>query len=234
MTHKTDQEMKAEIIAQHYQNTFEFTLALWKERNRSFLFLLFVVGIGALLSFNVSQAEPLLIDFIAKFFDVDNADRLNELRLSFPYGLIQSIILMIVLYLMIQLYHRTININRNYAYMSHLEIEIRKELQISRDEKSFSREGDFYWKTSPSFSKQIGVAYILILGILLMAFLVMRVKTDIITKNTFAIFADSILAIITLIFFFMYAYSASSIIATLYYKIKRRFNSKKQSNENNN
>ncbi len=214
--------MKAEIIAQHYQKTFEFTLALWKERNRIFLILLFVVGVGTLLTFNVSQAEPLLVDFIAKFFNVDTKERLKELQVSFPYGLIQSVILMIVLYLMIQLYHRTITINRNYSYLSYLENEIRSELQINQNEISFSRESTFYWGASPSFSKQIGIAYIVILGILLLAFLVMRVYTDIITINVFAIIADLILAIATLIFFANYAFSASSIIASWFTKKKKR------------
>ena len=78
-----------ELLAEHYQKTFEFTSKLWEQRNRTFLWLLFVVGSGTLLTFRVSQAEPLLVDFVADIFNIENEERINELRTSFPYGLIQ-------------------------------------------------------------------------------------------------------------------------------------------------
>ena len=79
-----------EILAEHYQHTFEVTLKLWEQRNRTFLILLFVVGSGSLLTFKVSQAEPLLVDFVADIFNIQNAERIGELRASFPYGLIHA------------------------------------------------------------------------------------------------------------------------------------------------
>jgi len=212
--------MKAEILAEHYQKTFELTLTLWQQRNRILVTLLLVVGVGTLLTFNVKQAEPLLVDFVAKMLSIDDEKRLGELRSSFPYGVIQSVILMIILYLMIQLYHRTVTIIRNYEYLACLENEIRSELEMGQHTKSFTRESTFYSKQSPSFSKKIGFAYILILGLLLLAFLGMRIYTDIYSKNIFAIISDSILAFTTLLFFAHYAYSSSNIIRSLFPKKK--------------
>ena len=84
---------------------------------------------------------------------------------------------MVVLYLMVQLYHRTITITRNYDYLASMEQEIRKGLGLQEPMISFTREGLFYWRNSPRFAKQIGIAYIVMLGLLLSAFLGMRIYT---------------------------------------------------------
>ena len=210
--------MKAELIAEHYQKTFELTLTLWHKRNTTFIILLLVVGIGTLLTFNVNQAQPLLVDYIAKIFGIEHPKRLEELRGSFPYGLIQSIVLMVVLYLMIQLYHRTINITRNYRYLGHLENEIRSELNLSQNAKSFTREGVFYETEKPKFSNTIGIAYILILGILLFSFSIMRVYSDIKTLNILFVFIDLVLSLATIFYFVLYAHSSSSFVQSWFKK----------------
>ena len=210
-----------ELLAEHYQKTFEFTLKLWEQRNRTFLWLLFVVGSGTLLTFRVSQAEPLLVDFVAKMFNIENEERMNELRTSFPYGLIHSILLMAVLYLTVQLYHRTITITRNYHYLSKMEEEIRSGLGFQDPLVSFTREGKFYWEMSPRFSKQIGVAYIAMLGLLLSAFLGMRIYADIKAGDAFVIAVDLILGLLALVFFAMYAYSSSTVVSSIVRRIRR-------------
>ncbi len=212
--------MKAEILAEHYQKTFELTLTLWEQRNRTFLILLFVIGLGTFLTFNVNQAEPLLVDFIAKIFNVEDKTRLDELRGSFPYGLIQSVILMVVLYLFVQLYHRTITITRNYRYLGSMEAEIRAFLELDQEKVSFTRESTFYWEQSPRFSKYIGVAYIVIIGLLLFAFLIMRIYSDFKSGNFFATIIDLILALITIFFYFNYAYSSSSFLRYLINEVR--------------
>ncbi len=209
-----------ELIAEHYQKTFELTLKLWDARNMTFLLLLFVVGLGTLITFKVDQAEPLLVDLIAGLLNIEDAGRIGELRTSFPYGLIQSILLMIVLYLTVQLYHRTINITRNYSYLAHLEEEIREGIGIQQHQLSFTREGSFYWQNSSEFSKLVGVTYILMLGLLLIAFFGMRILVDLLAADIFVIIVDVLLAVPTLIFFGKYAYSSSSIIRNLLSKNK--------------
>lgn len=210
-----------DILAEHYQKTFELTLKLWEQRNRTFLILLFVVGIGALLTFKVSQAEPLIVDLVANIFNIQNVERIGDLRASFPFGLLHSILLMVVLYLMVQLYHRTISITRNYDYLAGMEEEIRDRLGLQEPMISFTREGNFYWRNSPHFSKQIGVAYIVMLGLLLFAFLGMRIYTDLEAGNIFIIVADILLVFPTMIFFGAYAYSSSIVIRSIFRKKRK-------------
>jgi hypothetical protein len=207
-----------EILAEHYQKTFELTLNLWEQRNRTFLILLFAVGVGALLTFKVSQAEPLLVDLFANIFRINSEARLNELRANFPYSLINYILLTTVLYLMIQLYHKTISITRNYDYLAGMEEEIREGLDLQRTMISFTREGSFYSKNSTFLTKQIGVAYIVMLGFLLSAFLGKRIYIDIETGIVTIFVVDVILSLVTILFFGAYAYSSSSVIRSIFRK----------------
>lgn len=202
---------KAELLADHYQKTFEVTLGVWEQRNLTFLILLAVVGGATLLTFNVAQAQPLLVDLIAKVLSVENAERQKELRASFPYGLIQSILLMVVLYLTLVLYHRTSFVTRSYRYLEALEREIRFALDLPSDTVAFSREGQFYWNHRPLLAKAVGVAYTGMLGTLLVAFLSMRVYTDLqLGAIAFAV-ADVVLGILILLFYAAYALTSVHI-----------------------
>ena len=204
-----------ELLAEHYEKTYEATLKFWEQRNRTFLILLIVVGIATLLTLNVSQAQPLLADLIAKFFSIDDTFRVTELRASLPYGLIQSILLMVVLYLTVILYHRTTTILRNYKYLGDIEKETRENLQIPESKVAFSRESSYYMENKPLLSKFVGLSYIVMVGVLLTVFSGMRVYSDISTKNIFFTFIDVFLSIFALIFFGAYSYASSSIFKRL-------------------
>ena len=200
------------ILAEHYQKTFELTLSTWEQRNRTFLILLGVVGAAALLTFNVSQAQPLLVDVIANVLGIDDAARRADLRTSFPYGLIQSILLMVVLYLMLILYHRTTLIIRNYQYLAAVEAELREGLELEPRSVSFTREGTFYRHAPHILSKWIAVTYVLMLGVLLASFLGMRIVADFGSKQYAFAAMDMVIALPTLFYFCAYAHASSGLI----------------------
>jgi hypothetical protein len=41
---------KPELLIKHYQKTYDLTYQLWSQRNRIFLLLLAVVGVGAIFT----------------------------------------------------------------------------------------------------------------------------------------------------------------------------------------
>jgi hypothetical protein len=197
------------LITEHYQKTYELTLQVWEQRNRTFLLLLAAVGAATLLTFKVSQAEPLLVDIIAKTVDVtDDQVRLNELRQSFPYGVVQSILLMVILYLMVVLYHRTVFIRRCYDYLAALEPEIKTRLDLPAETTAFTRESTFYQKRKAPFAGFVAPTYIAMLGCLLVAFLGARVYADFSSGNMLAVLIEVALAAPTLLFFVGYARSS--------------------------
>lgn len=198
----------AELLAEHYQKTYELTLTMWEQRNTTFLLLLIVVGAATLLTFNVSQAEPLLVDLLAKVVGVSDSNRLKDLRGSFPYGFIQSILLMVILYLMIILYHRTAFIRRCYSYLSAVEPEIKACLDLPEEAVAFTRESKFYQSHKSPFAQFVAVTYIGMLGFLLLCFLGGRIFTDFYTGKLLIGIVDLLLAAPTLLFFIAYVRSS--------------------------
>lgn len=198
-----------ELIAEHYQKTYELTLQMWEQRNTTFLLLLAVVGTATVLTFNVSQAEPLLVDIIAKVVGITDAGRLGELRKSFPYGVVQSILLMAILYLMLILYHRTAFIRRCYVYLGAIEPEIKSRLGLADDATAFTRESTFYERNKAPFAGFVAATYIAMLGCLLVAFLGSRVYADFSSGNCLVGIIDIALAAPTLLFFIGYARSST-------------------------
>jgi hypothetical protein len=111
-----------------------------------------VVGVAAALTFDIQETQPFLIDVIAKFAGITDQARLNELRKSFPYNLIQTILMMIILYLMVILYHRTSFIRRCYAYLDAIEPELKSGLGLDPVAVAFTREGSFYHRYKSTYA----------------------------------------------------------------------------------
>lgn len=196
------------MMAEHYQKTSELTLQMWEQRNTTFLLLLAVVGAATVLTFKVSQAEPLLVDIIAKIVGITEAPRLTELRQSFPYGVVQSILLMTVLYLMLLLYHRTAFIRRCYSYLGAIEPELRDGMALGPGSVAFTREGRFYLQHRIPFAKLVGLTYIVMLGALLLAFLGSRIYIDFVNRNFIVGVVDLVIAAPTMLFFIGYVRSS--------------------------
>ncbi|MGF6597766.1 hypothetical protein P3T23_002483 [Paraburkholderia sp. GAS448] len=194
----------AEIVADHYQKTYELTLQMWEQRNTTLLQLLAVVGVAALVTFNVPQAQPLLVDLIAKLVGMSDEGARQDLRRSFPYGLIQSILLMVILYLTAVLYHRTAFIRRCYAYLAAMEPELRAGLELPPDSVAFTRESVFYGQHRATFGRLVSGTYVGMLGLLLLAFLCARILADFSDGNFLIGTVDVALAIPIVLLFVAY------------------------------
>ncbi|EOC1344329.1 hypothetical protein ACI09M_003751 [Cronobacter dublinensis] len=195
-----------ELLVEHYHKTYDLTFSVWESRNQSLLILLAVVGFSTLLTFNVSETQPLLVDVIAKLCGITSDERIAELKKSFPYGIIQSIFIIIVFYLTINLYHKTSFIRRSYKYLGGVESDIRTALNLPTGSVSFTREGDFYNNHRTFSSFMTGLSYVLILGVLLCSFLGMRLLNDWHAQDCLILITDGCLALGILYFFIVYAY----------------------------
>ncbi|MGC6061451.1 hypothetical protein [Enterobacter kobei] len=195
-----------ELLVDHYHKTYDLTYSVWQSRNLSLLILLATVGFSTLLTFNVSEAQPLLVDIIAKLCGIDSDTRVAELKKSFPYGLIQSIFIIVIFYLTINLYHKTCFIRRGYEYLGGLESDIRRAMQLPSESVSFTRESDFYNQNKTFSSFITGLSYVLILGSLLVAFLSMRLFNDWIAQDKLIFITDAVLASGVLYFYIAYAH----------------------------
>lgn len=199
----------AQILAEHYQKTNELTFEMWTQRNRTFLILLGVIGAATLLNFGTPAANSFLVDLVARMLEISGSARMEDLRKSFPFGILQSILLFVVFYLMVNLYHRALYVLRSYHYLGGLEKEIRRHLQLAEEDIAFTREGTYYWGQRPKASSLVKYVYIGLLGLLLLAFLAGRIWDDFRFGNIFWAMVDVAIAIPT--FFFFVEYTRASI-----------------------
>ncbi len=157
------------------------------------------------------QANSLLVDLIAKAFDIsDSKERVEELRNGFPFGLLQSILLTVIFYLMVNLHHRALSVLRNYQYLAAIESELRQHLSLPRESVFFTREGAFYKSSKGPLSVAVKWFYVAFLGLLLLAFLLGRVVDDFRGGNVLLAIVDMLIAMPTLIFYYAYALSSVS------------------------
>jgi len=201
----------ADLLADHYQKTYELTFELWKQRNQTFLTLLGVIGGATLLTFSPAQTEPLLVLWLAKGLGVTEKQGIRDLGAGFPFGLLQSLLLVVVFYLMVNLYHRSLYVLRNYKYLAHLEQEIRNALGLLPDANAFTREGRFYWSDRAFLQGIVKWCYIGLVGCLLFAFLGGRTIEDFRTRTLLLACVDLAISLPTAVFFLAYARASISM-----------------------
>jgi hypothetical protein len=202
---------KAELLVDHYQKTYELTFELWKQRNVTFLVLLGVIAVATLLTFGPAQTNPLLIAWIAKVLGITEGTRIEQLQKSFPFAILQSLLLVVVFYLIVNLYHRALYVLRNYRYLGELEREIRSELNLPPASIAFTRESTFYWGDRAPLLGAVKWVYIIFVGTLLFAFLGGRTLHDFRIGNALLGFVDLTISTPTVVFFAAYAYSSVSL-----------------------
>jgi hypothetical protein len=198
----------SELLAEHYQKTYELTFELWKQCNQTFLILIGVIGGATLLTFSPGKTEPLLVLWLAKALGVTDEHKIQQLAIGFPFGLLQSLLLIVIFYLMVNLYHRSLYVLRNYRYLAQLEHEIRADLALPPDSIAFTREGGFYWSDRTALQSVEKWCYIALVGGLLFAFLGGRVHEDFRNRTWLLGCADLVISGATAIFFLAYARSS--------------------------
>jgi small-conductance mechanosensitive channel len=191
---------KAELLVQHYQDTYQLTYQLWQQRNRLFLFLLGIVALASLLTY-APETNSIFLSWIGKVVGISDK---KALIASVPFALLQAAFLAVVFYLMVNLFHRALYILRNYRYLGALETEIRTTLQLNESDLAFTRESSFYWSDRPWVLGTVKYVYIVFLGVLMLAFLGGRIHTD--WGNWLLIIVDIGLAVPTLGYFFAFSY----------------------------
>lgn len=199
---------KAEILATHYQCTYELTYRFWVQRNRLFVYMLLTVGLASLLAFNPKDANPIFIDVLAKFLEITDKERKAELQGRFPFAILHGILLLFIFYLSVNLFHRSLYVLRSYAYLADLEDEIRATLDIRDGQSAFSREGKFYWNDRPRMLGTVKYVYVFLLGLLLVAFLAGRMAGDWRSQDRLLLALDFLIGAPILFYFIGYAKTA--------------------------
>jgi len=200
--------MLVDSLTQHYQYTYEQTYRFWLQRNRTFLFLLAMIGMASLMMFGSPSTDSMVVFIIAKFIGIHDAAGRQEIQQGFSFTLIQSVFLILIFYLMVNLHHRSHYVLRNYHYLGKLEQEIRRALAIDDDNVAFSRESSFYWCQRSWGNAAVKWVYIILLGALLATFLGGRLYFDMRQHRYLLFSAELFISGATMLFYAAYAFSS--------------------------
>lgn len=204
----TAQPINVDVLASHYQKTFEVAFEYWKERNRLFVILVLTAGVGLLLLLRVPTADSLLVAAIAKFLNITDQAVKTDLLEKFPFNILLSGFLVTIFYLMQRLYSTNLSVMRTFLYLGALEDEVRKYLGLPKGSISFTREGSFYWGKRSSMQAASKVYYIVVLFIILIPFIVFKLIADFQSQNWLVIVIDLIVSIMAVLYWGEYARSS--------------------------
>ena len=166
-----NKEKRAELLMDHYKDTFQHILVHWKTRNRLFVFALIIIALMALDLVSPGSLSKLVNGYIER--SVNNPP-------TFDFDVIGSAAWFLLLSIVIQYYQRSISVDRQYKYIHKLEEQICEDMGgdlVTREGKSyFSKTGaaDKPGK-QPLFTRAVGPIYVYFFPLFLISFVIMKV-----------------------------------------------------------
>jgi hypothetical protein len=197
---------KTEILAQHYQKTFEVTYDLSRQRNRLFVFLILAIGMGIVLTLQGQETGEKTLNLLAGLFGLEPITLDDQ-----QFQILQTLLLVVVFHLMFTLYHHNATVLRNYLYLGSMEDEIRQRLELGEREDSFTREGRFYGDHRTSPQRVAKWVYMLLLALALGGLLIGRVVVDFTAGRVVQGIIDILLGVFTAYYFAAYVTSSTSL-----------------------
>jgi len=198
----------ADVFANHYQKTFEIAYEYGKERNKLFVSLVLTAGVGLMLLMRVPTADALLVAAIIKFLNITDPILIASLKVSFPFNILLSGILVGMFYLMQRLHTANLSVMRTYMYIGGLEAELRGRLGLKEEAVSFTREGGFYWGKRTLMQAMSKYYYSVVLFIILVPFIVFKLTADFASPNYIIIAVDFIVSAMSMLYWREYANSS--------------------------
>jgi len=200
--------VNVDVLANHYQKTFEVAYDYWKERNKLFVILVLTAGMGLLLLLRVPEANSLLVDAIAKFLGVTDMERIKQLYANFPFTVLLSGVLVVMFYLMQRLYSTNLSVMRTFLYLGALEKEIQPHLGLPTGSVAFTREGSFYWGRRSRIQAMSKYYYVVVLFIILAPFIGFKLIADLESPNLLVIAVDVVVSLMAILYWWAYARSS--------------------------
>jgi arginine exporter protein ArgO len=175
-------EKCAELLLDHYKDTFQHILYHWKLRNRLFVYVLILLAVIALDTYQPGALSDLVNAYIAK--TLQSAGQGN---LALDFAVIRSATWFLLLSLVIQYYQRSISVDRQYRYIANLEEQICQIMGgdfVTREGKAyFSKTGAFKRGEEsgrPLFLQAVGPLYVYFFPLVLVVLVILKVfKEDV-------------------------------------------------------
>lgn len=148
-------EAKLSLLNDHYKDTNQKIEKIIKNRDRSFLFILILLGVMAFQLFSPQQSDTVLTQLVQNKLNVDAAVSISFVGSLIWFGLLA---------MAIRYFQSVINLEKQYKYVHQLEDELSKDF----DGKAFSREGKTYLRNYALFSDWLHIIYWVVFPVLLL------------------------------------------------------------------
>ncbi|MFZ5857682.1 MAG: hypothetical protein ACOYZ6_12690 [Chloroflexota bacterium] len=204
-------KVNVEVLADHYQKTYEVAYENWKERNKLFTFLVLTAIVGLLILQRGDMVNELFVKYVQKYFELkfpDDEILIRAISKSVPFSLVQSGILVAMFYFMQRLHATNLTVMRTYKYLAILENEIQPYLGLPGKSGSFTRESKFYWDNRVFMQTMSKWSYVVVLFVLLIPFMYFKLASDIGLAPITITAVDIIVSVLTFAYWFDYARSA--------------------------
>ncbi len=201
------EKSRAELLFDHYKDTYHYVYDQLKRRNRFFLALLTLLSLMTLDMYSPELLPQMTNAYLAKTLGTP-----QNPAPTFDFSVIGSTFWFILLSLTIQYYQRSIQIDRRYNYLQNLERQICKDM----GEGVITREGSAYWSETgvsgpglrgdhrPLFLRSVGPLYVyffpLVLTILIVAKLVREDLPPLKTTDLFNLTVGGVIVIYNLLY----------------------------------
>jgi hypothetical protein len=205
---RSAEPVNVEVLATHYQKTFEVAYDYWKERNKLFIYLVLMAGIGLMLLLRVPTADDLIVNAIATLLNITEQVDKTALKTAFPFDILLSAILVVMFYLMQRLYSTNLSVMRTFMYVGQLEKEMRGYMGLLADKVYFTRESGFYWGRRSKIQTMSKWFYVGVLFIILVPFMVFKMLDDFTKPEWLVITVDLAVSVVTVWYWAEYARSS--------------------------
>lgn len=190
-----------DVLYDHYKETFSLSKEAQGRRNKSFVILCVLEAVSFLLLIRPEMAFELILKGINK--DIETPLQLSN-------TIIQTLIWLLIVYVMIRYIQDMLYIERQYTYLDKLEKEI-SNLTISG---IFSREGENYQRNYPMVLNFIDLFYKMLMPILFALINIVRIHGEWILsqESTIALVCDTILCVAIIVIDWFYFFEVHTKI----------------------
>lgn len=173
-------EKLAELLLDHYKDTFQNILYHWKLRNRFFVYVLILIAVIALDTYQPGVLSDLVNAYITKTLEC-----VGQEAPKLDFAVIRSAAWFLLLSLVIQYYQRSIHVDRQNRYIGGLEEQICQIMGgdfVTREGKAyFSKTGAFKRGEEsgrPLFLRAVGPLYVYFFPLTLVVLVILKILKD--------------------------------------------------------
>ena len=195
-------EKCAELLLDHYKDTFQLILYHWKARNRLFVYVLVLLAVVALDAYQPGALSDLVNAYIAK-----NLQSPGQEALTLDFAVIRSATWFLLLSLVIQYYQRSIHVDRQYRYLANLEEQICQVMGgdfVTREGKAYSSKTGVFKHgekgKQPLFLRAVGPLYVYFFPLILILLVILKVLKEDVPPNQISNWFNIVIGVVIVLY----------------------------------